>query len=391
MIASPEHERPKWSNTRIALYGRCPYAYKRRYVDDEPAVATQPMLTGRDYHHALERYGTHCYRGGKRPVKTDFDEARHIAAGYPDIESDLIFALENITWDWGSMLPGDTGPVEVMYEAPLPNDEIYRGRIDLLQRYAEGASDDPFSQSEDNSLWMVTDWKSGFSQWSDEEAPLQLLSYAWLVQQAFPEALDFMLAIETLRGKSPPGWRVSGKLDWVAERLSAQIDRILADEDLQAEVGPSCIGCQMINCCKHAQSASMLAITTSPLVTSNKVICADELAKHGKAQLKAVVKEIGRGITAGNGLEWAWDEQEVIECVSPRSFAEIMEQLGVDPWQFLSVTPAKFRDALTALPEGEREMLLEVGKAKKRRSFGLQKLAGEVEPSDDADAATPEN
>jgi len=107
--------------------------------------------------------------------------------------------------------------------------------------------------------------------------------------------------------------------------------------------------------------------------------CADELAKQGKKTLKAVVKDIGGGVSAGDGKEWGWDEQEVVECVSPRSFVEIMAEIGVDPWQFLSVTPAKFRDALAELADGDQELLISsVGKTKKRRSFGLQKIRSEL-------------
>ncbi|HOV50541.1 MAG TPA: PD-(D/E)XK nuclease family protein [Candidatus Cryosericum sp.] len=361
----------RWSHTRIDTYLRCPEAYRLKYVEGEPQIPTEGMVRGQQYHEAIQRYATHCYRLGKRPVKSDFDKARFIAASYPDLEEEITRVLENILWDWGSMLPGDTGPVEVLYEAPLPNGDSFCGVIDLLQRYEGGAADDPFSDADNDTLWAIIDWKSGFYQYRDEQPPMQLLGYAWLVQQRWPDAKNFALSIQSLSGRSPDPWRLSGDMGWVADRILSCVERIYADKDLRPNMGPHCATCVMAASCKHAGTAAMGALREDPAAISESVFAADAVRTLGKKTIKALVSSTGVPLEAGDGKVWSWREREVLKPRTVQDFVFACGDAGIEPWQYLVITPAQFAKAVADAPEPAKEILLSVARTCIERDFGI--------------------
>ncbi|MDD3492636.1 MAG: PD-(D/E)XK nuclease family protein [Candidatus Thermoplasmatota archaeon] len=360
-----------WSHTRLSTYLACPCAYKLRYIAREPQVASPAMLAGQQMHEALERYALVCWRKGKRPLKTDFDAGRDIAAGYPDLQRDIERWVENTAWEWGVILPGDTSPVEQMYQGILPNGDLFTGRIDLLQRYGEGIADDPFAESAD--LWVLTDWKSGWGAFSEDGAPLQLLAYAWLVQWKWPEAREFELRIEAVRAPwSPKPWRVSGDLEWVAEQLAAMAERIKRDRDFEAHVGEACMNCTVVAACPHVKSATMEALREDPRELARQVALLEAAVAQGKRLLKQAVKDNGP-VPVGEGREaWGWTRKESLACGSPRTAAETIEAAGGDPWEFVSMTPAQFAKALEAIEDDEaRAALVRLGETKVKNEFGL--------------------
>jgi hypothetical protein len=361
----------RWSHTRIDAYLRCPEAYRLRYVEGEPQIPTEGMIRGQQYHEAIERYATHCYRLGKRPVKSDFDKARFIAASYPVLEEEVTRALENIIWDWGSTLPGDTGPVEILYEAPLPNGDSFCGVIDLLQRYEGGAADDPFSDADNETLWAVTDWKSGFYQYRDEQPPMQLLGYSWLVQQRWPDAQNFALSIQSLSGRSPDPWRLSGDMGWVADRILSCVERIHADKDLRPNMGPQCATCVMAASCKHAGTAAMGALREDPGAISESVFAADGAKTRGKKTLKALVSSTGVPLEAGGGKVWSWREREVLKPRNVQDFVFACGDAGIEPWQYLVISPSQFAKAVAEAPEPAKDVLLSVARSVVERDFGV--------------------
>lgn len=373
-------EQTTWSHTRLTSYLTCPCAYKLHYLQGEPVVATDPMRHGSEFHEAIERYAMHCWRGGNKPVKTSFDAGRAIAAGYPDLEEDIARWVDGTLWEWGCILPGETAPVEVMYQAELPNGDLFRGRVDLLQRYSEGAADDPFAESAD--LWVVTDYKTGWATYPEGRAPLQLLGYAWLVQQAFPEARQFELRIDSVRAPwSPKPWPVSGSLDWVTDSLVGIAERIKQDDEFAPNVGTACANCGVVLACPHARSAMVGGLREEPGQIARQVALCEALADAGKRALKEAVKQ-GGPVAVSATEAWGWEQRETVEVVSPREFADMAENLGLDPWQFAGVTGTQFAKAAKEVGEDGAALLARCTRRKTSNSFKTMRVADAVDATD---------
>lgn len=362
-----------WSHSRIRLYLDCPHAYYLHYVQGEPGVPSEAMVRGKHLHEAIARYARHCYRKGKRSLKTDFDEGRKIAAGYPELEGTIRDFIQNMAWEWGSVLPGENGPVESMYSATLPNDETFRGRIDLLQKQEGARSDDPFAEGDDE--WWVTDWKSGFGMFAEDEPPLQLLAYAWLVQANFPEAKNLRLAIESIAAPwSPKPWNVSGDLSYVADKLCSIIDRVRADDECEPTVGVACQNCNYIAACKHAKSAMVAAVAGQNVVgLAEQVALLDPVTGAAKKLLKRAVEEHGPAVVGA--AAWGFYESESTRPASVRQAIELCLAEGFEPWAYIGMTAAQFEKLLKNAPEKLRGELEALAETKTSRQFALRDLA----------------
>lgn len=373
----------RWSHTRLQSYLRCPLAYRLHYVDGEPWVATEAMIRGKYLHEAIERYARHCYRGGQRPIQTDFAAGRAIADGYPGLEETLRRWVENWAWEWSAILPGDQSPVEQMYQAALPNGQAFCGRVDLLQRFGGTLEADPFAVSDEE--WWVTDWKSGYGLHSENDPPLQLLGYAWLVQRTWPEAQRFRLAIECVGIPwSPKPWVIEGDLGWVADKFCSIIARIEDDTTFEANVGPECVNCTMVVACPQAQKASVKKLLGwVPSDLAAEVPMLDSLLALAKRTLKAVVKESGP-IQVGPAEAWQFTKSEYQTPASERELSDFCEGIGVNYWDLLTMSAEAVRKLKKRLPEEVLPDLDRLLETKSRTTFGLGKVGAETTAEEEA-------
>jgi hypothetical protein len=379
----------RWSHTRLGLYDTCPHAYELAYLRGEPQVATEPLDRGAQIHEAIERYALHCWSGGRKPMKTDFEAGRTIAAGYPDVEEDVRRFVEGTVWEWGALIANEGRPVEVDYSAALPNGDLYRGRIDLLQRY-DDADNDPFSDNETGDLWVVTDWKSGVGAFSREKPPEQLLSYAWLVQQNHREATSFELRIDCVGWqRSPDPWRVSGDLSWVADRIVARIDRIRQTERFAPRPGFNCANCLHVHACDFRETATVQAFAMGDVAEKAQALAfLDAQVSAAKRALRKHVDKSGPVVWDRNA--WAVMPKESTVPASVREVCEAMEKAGIDYWPYVGMTATQLSKAQDANPELV-PMLRKLVETKVRNEFEIIKLpeaeeANDAEPTADAAA-----
>lgn len=278
-------------------------------------------------------------------------------------------------------MPGETSPVEVMYEGQLPGGAgLFRGRIDLLQRQEGAADDDPFAESADE--WWVTDWKTGYSIAATDEPPLQLLAYAWLVQQNYPEAREFLLRIACAGSPwSPRPWHLRGDLGWVGKDLAAIVTRIEADRDPEANVGAACQNCGYILACPKATSVTVDTLATlaaDPAEWGNAVALMEATIKAHKALLKAAAQERGP-VPVHDGRAWGFHETLSHVPASARQFGELLEQEGMDPYPYLGVTASQYRKAIEAADDNLLPALDRLAVEKRRVTFGLQGTVNDEE------------
>jgi hypothetical protein len=225
------------------------------------------MTVGSHCHEIVERYAEHCYR---RKRQSDMEEGRRIASGYSaDVREIMERWVENWRWEWGTVVSGESAPVEQQLWGTLPDGQRLSGHIDLLQCY-EGAADtshenDPFGAIDaGGDLWVVTDFKTGlYGDFHGEHVPLQQRIYAWLVQQNHEAAQAIECRLSVLRnGYQPEPWLLTGGLGYIGEELQSLCDRIAADEHCDPIPNRACIGCQAALACPCRDTETMRRILT---------------------------------------------------------------------------------------------------------------------------------
>lgn len=375
-----------WSYSRLSLYERCPCAFDLAYNKGEPSVATEAMQRGKLVHQAVQRYAEACWRKGRKPVKRDFDIGRAIADGYPAQADAIRQFVENTGWEWGTMYGGEEGtcPVETMYCAPLPCGDLFRGRIDLLQKQS-GIETRNFDPMADNASatgyadeWWLTDYKTGFATYGEEAIPDQLLYYAWLVQQTYPDAVNFSLCIDCVGVPwSPKPWTLRGDLAWIGDRIQARADRIVADSTYEPNVGLACKTCSYVMACTYAKSATVTELRRPAGEVGREAVLAEAGLSAAKKMLKAAAEAEGP-IATGEGA-WGYKETLAEYPWDVRTLIATCREYDFDPLPFIDITASQYSKLRDAAEEaGLDDMLValaECTQVKRSLAFGFHKAA----------------
>jgi len=241
--------RGKHSYSAYTTFLRCPPAYRACYIDGDPGITPPALKNGADVHDGISRYAAHCF-GKKR--KSDLEEGRKIALGYPDPVRELVETfVENWRWEFGSTIVEGVLPVEQEFRAMLPDGKTqFSSHLDLLQKYdgAATVAEVPFGEEGtgegDEALWVVTDFKSGLygDCWDELTAPKQLQWYCWNGQQNYPQAQSFKACLYSIRTNYTLEWSLGGDLSYIGHELQAIADRIAAETEWEPIIG-SCMTC----------------------------------------------------------------------------------------------------------------------------------------------------
>lgn len=180
----PDH----WSHTTLDLYA-CPAALFAK-LSGEAAVRPQNVYGGSDLHEAIARLAQAAWERG---TTKHAEAAAEIALGYDEpVRSNFLAFAKSARFPWPLVRAGRTGtcPVEQMWECELPGGEQFIGRIDLAFVDHGANKDNPFADSEDSV--KLIDWKQGRPKtWWADEAPKQLVRYAYMYGQNHPEAQEY--------------------------------------------------------------------------------------------------------------------------------------------------------------------------------------------------------
>lgn len=284
-----------FSYSSLRRWQACPHQYALAR-SGEPETAPEAVRQGSALHEALRAYAEHCWQRGR---KADKEHAEALAIGYPE---DVAFAVRtfarDMTWPWSGKQSGPC-PVEQRMEAALPNGVAFVGVLDMV---LQAENDNPFAAGD--GLTQVFDWKKSRPVcWYDPEPPLQLQCYAWLWQQAHPEALDFELFY------SAPGWsgnwaqrvwKADGPQDGTGRRLASLVDRIMADERCDPTPGEACASCMYVHACRLGGTQTLRALT-EPTPQEQAAVAQWHRAQAAalEAQVRAHVDASGERVPLG--------------------------------------------------------------------------------------------
>ncbi len=280
------------SYSSIDLYRRCPAAWQKAYLENEPAVRPQGMDDGWMRHDLIARYARHCHARNKA---SDLTEGRRLALGYPpQVADSVVYWMQEWRWEWG-VTKGQ--PVEQHLQATLPDGQtIFGGHPDLVQLYeGSGGEYDPFDASSED-VWEITDFKSRWTGGADEPMPMQLRWYAWLVQRNYPEAQSFRLRIVPIcGGTSPKPWYLREDLLFVGEEIQSWCDRITQDEQFVPNL-MSCDDCLYRLACPVRETRTWKAASADPRELMEAMVYNQGQADQAKAILHKRVKDTGESV-----------------------------------------------------------------------------------------------
>ena len=286
------------SHTRIMLGNKCPYAFKKKYVNktEKPAILTADILIrGSVFHEIAAEANLNCRDKGEPAI---MENAERIAPSYASKLNDEDYAdvlMLSRKFDSYHMIP-NPGTCEI--EVKLAVDEVWepcdynskeafvRGRLDLISIERETAH--------------VIDYKTNWQAQSEAEVlqSYQLGIYALLTMAHYPEVqvvkagMDFVrvpirreriLTRDDLRG--------------IKKRLRADYQRLDGFEKYPATTNSWCGECQYIGKCPAFVGIKM----GDTLVTSQKqaekmaaeALGLEELLKVRKDALKTWINVHG--------------------------------------------------------------------------------------------------
>lgn len=315
-----------WHFSRIDAYLTCPQREAMRRAG-EPSCPTPAMRRGTEVHEGAARICRDCRERGKAKAG---ESGKHIARGYDEeVEEILVAFAEEATVP----LAAEPLYIEQGFSCELPNGEPWCGTLDLAYR-EEGADKNPFASSEDK--WTVIDWKTFAPAYMDDEAvPLQLESYGYLLQRQHPDAENIHVGIGAMQAHG--GWRVRfwtlpEDLRAVGEKLSAMVDRIMADTELRPNPGEACTDCTFIMACPYAQSATaqaVLGMAGEALQLAQNIEAAQATIRQWQAILRKHEKANGP-LVMPDGREWKWCSKTGLRPANPALLIDKLRKKGLD-------------------------------------------------------------
>lgn len=286
------------SHTRIALGNKCPYAFRKKYVeaDEKPAILTADILIrGQVFHEIVANANHKCIKKGEQTI---MDGAAKIAPEYAHrLNDENYFDVLQLckNWDGYHMIPN---PKIAMAEAKLAvnkeweacdyesRDAFVRGRIDLISLERETAH--------------VIDYKTNWQAQSEAEVlqSYQLGIYALLVMAHHEEVQIVKAGMDFVR---VPIRRerilTRDDLDDIKNRILADYKYLNGLKKYPATTNSWCGGCQYIGKCPAFVNIDI----ADTLVTSKKkaeqmaaeTLGLEELVKVRKAALRTWINVHG--------------------------------------------------------------------------------------------------
>jgi len=286
----PPKKLKQYSFSRLDLYERCPWAYKKVHLDGIPRASNEAMVTGKTVHALIADY---LLRLINQKQQTDWEWAEGAAPkdGSPDV-------LQIWQKFYNSfILP----PALDVYgvEHKLAFDRNWQPcEFSADEAYFRMVVDFHFRQGE---LAVVLDWKSNRAVPETVEKDLQLRTYGWgLKQVAYPDAQEILLRLHFLRyGKEREVLLEPQDLEGVPEVLESKIKTIEEDQDYGPTPGSFCGLCGITAHCpvmsKTLAPIEVIAPATREQAekAASLLLALQKMEKELTARLKDWVKEYG--------------------------------------------------------------------------------------------------
>jgi len=343
-----------YSFSRLELYARCPWAFKKVYVDGIVRPTNEALETGKAVHAQIAGYLEHLI---SQRSETDWQWAEKTKARIANVDAVAV---------WERFYSSFTLP---QMEAPgvenkLGFDKNWNpvGFFDPEVHF-RGVIDFHFRQ---NGLAVVVDWKTNRQVPESVDKNLQLRVYGWAVKQAvYPDVEEILLKLHFLRyGIERQVLLTPDDLATVPDELDAMIAKIESDRNFDPTPGSFCSHCGLAAHCPVMAQALVPREIIAPATMAEAQEAAKLLLalrvmdKQITAVLKSWVQEDGP-IPVGDLIygphayqTYNLDAQAVVEQLLAAGLER--EQI----WPLLSVTKTALERGLKKLKR--RELLEEI-------------------------------
>lgn len=339
-----------YSFSRLDLFGRCPLAYKKIYLDKIPRGTSDALITGSTVHEVVAAYLEHLIQNS---LDTDWEWAgKQGWTGVPDDVPEIWERFYN-----NFILPPGMDAPEVEKRLAftknwLPteffaDDAYFRAVVDLT--YRQGG------------LAVITDWKSNRAVPATVEKDLQLRIYGWAVRQTlYPDAEEILLRLHFLRyGAEREIMLDPGDLDTVPAELEAKIAIIEGTKHFDPTPGSFCGWCGMTAHCPVMAQALVPVEVLAPATreqaekAATLLLTLQNLEKELGARLKQWVRDQGAiqvgDLVYGPSIATSYD-------LDPRAVVQFLLEAGLERetvWPLLNLTKTGLERGLKKLRRQE--------------------------------------
>jgi len=359
-----------YSQTRLSLFEMCPCAYKFKYVDHVPEAPSEAMAIGRVVHEAIAEYNRHLL---KNKLETDVTAVMEIAYGIFYKETNIIGTsrldeieqiMENFAQSHIFNLKTTVG-VEETIKTQISDDAYFMGIIDLLEI--------------DGNTATITDYKTDWAVRPQYEVDrdFQLRVYAWLVAQEYPQVINFKTRLDFVRHSIIREVEMDiGDVIRTEAKLFRIIRLIENEREFPPKPGAGCAWCSYIEKCSALKNISNVTICRTK---EDAIRIAGELAilERQVSDRKEALKNwcTVNGPVVANGLQWGFYPTLSRDIDDIQKFIDIVEELGDDPYKYLSVDGRKAKKLWSR--NDIAAMLGEISKDKGYTSFKCKKVIGD--------------
>jgi len=292
----PRKKVKQYSFSRLDLYERCPWAYKKVILDEVPRVSNEAMVTGKVLHALIADYLL-CLISQKQQTDWEWAEGATPKEASPDV-------LQIWQRFYNSfILP----PALEVYgvEHKLAFDRNWQPcEFSSADAYFRMVVDFHFRQGE---LAVVLDWKSNRAVPETVEKDLQLRTYGWGLKQAvYPDAQEILLRLHFLRyGKEREVLLEPQDLEGVPEVLADKIKIIEQDQEFDPTPGSFCGLCGITAHCPTMAQALVPVELLAPVnreqaeKAASLLLTLQKMERELTARLKDWIKNNGP-ITVGD-------------------------------------------------------------------------------------------
>jgi len=368
----PAKKTTQYSFSRLDMYEKCPWAYKKVILDGIPRASNEAMVTGKTVHALIADY---LLRLISQKLQTDWEWAE--GAAPKDVSPDVLNIWQRF---YNSFILPTTLEVYGV-EHQLAFDRNWQPcEFFADEAYFRMVIDFHFRQGE---LAVVLDWKSNRVVPETVEKDLQLRTYGWgLKQVAYPDVQEVLLRLHFLRyGKEREVLLEPQDLEGVPEVLASKIKTIEEDQDLDPTPGSFCGLCGITAHCpvmsKTLAPIEVIAPATREQAekAASLLLTLHKMEKELTARLKEWVKENG-AIRVG---DLVYGPNQVVSYdFDPKIVTTCLLEAGISReniWPFLSITKTNLEKGLRKLRRKDLfELALSTGIGKHSEKIEFQKV-----------------
>ncbi|MDD2904632.1 MAG: PD-(D/E)XK nuclease family protein [Syntrophales bacterium] len=336
----PPKKMKQYSFSRLDLYDKCPWAYKKIFLDGIPRASNEAMVTGKMLHALIADY---LLRLISKKQQTDWEWAE--GAAPKDASPDVLEIWQRFYNSF--ILP----PALEVYgvEHQLAFDRNWQPcEFSSADAYFRMIVDFHFRQGD---LAVILDWKSNRAVPEKIDKDLQLRIYGWGLKQAvYPEVQEILLRLHFLRySKEREVLLEPQDLDGVPEVLIDKIKVIEQDQEFNPTLGSFCGLCGITAHCPTMAQALVPVEVLAPSTrkdaeqAASLLLTLQQMEKELATRLKEWVKANGP-VSIGNMIYGP--NQAVSYDLDPQLVTKTLLEAGLsreEVWPLLSITNTKLQ------------------------------------------------